>query len=149
MRNCDHQLIWSYEERQLWVALPENNCVIAEIAAVDRHSERHAVDWHTVRRQGRYRGNNQRGYFERIVISGFSGVSASKREQSYQQKTEVPHNYLRQVQKNALMGAQRQQTVPLKGRCQDERICTAAGFCSTGRLPFVAFMVSHKLIAKC
>ena len=34
-----------------------------------------------------------------------------------------------EVRHNALTGGQRQQTGPPEGCCQDERVCTAAGFC--------------------
>lgn len=77
---CSHELGPADEFCAQRGAVPENERVGAEIAAIDGHGERYAVNWHGVRGQRRYRGWRELRSFQRTAGWVFNSSSASDGE---------------------------------------------------------------------
>src|SRR5579862_6329273 len=91
IRKRCHELARSNEPCVQRGAVPENDGVRAEVTAIDCHGEGHAVDWHTVGCQCRYRGWGKYDGFERITTV-FDAVAASDGEYAGEHKTDVSHS---------------------------------------------------------
>ena len=125
LRKSGHKLIRSYEDCELGCTVPEDDSIGAEIATVDGHSERDAVDWYAVWRQRRYRGwRKQRADTTWIMIC--PAHSASEGKQACEHKTDAPHNYVLSRLRKIPMGAGEirvGESVFARRACQDERVC--------------------------